>query len=204
MTNKLIILAKRPNLGFVKTRLAREVGDDRALAIYNLMLHHLLDWTKEFSTTVYWTGDGDIGHSVDSKEQTSGDLGERIHQALIAELMLAQVGVVIGVDCPELDAAHIRCAFSLLKNHDVVIGPALDGGYYLIGMRNAHKALFHQMEWSTNRVFSETLKRCRQLGLSIATLPQLSDVDEWSDIAEMKHRQWLLGDIATWPKPPKA
>ena len=108
------------------------------------------------------------------------------------ELNTADSVVIIGTDCPELDSALVQQAFVYLHSHEVVIGPASDGGYYLIGMRAHFPMLFADMPWSTSTVFEETLLRCRQSDLAVAVLSVLSDVDEWKDIQNVVHRQWLI------------
>ena len=186
-------MAKRLALGQVKTRLAADVGEDKALAIYKRLLEHTLQWSEALTPVVYWTGIGqEPPHSLVSKEQVSGDLGMRMSNAASEELNTADGVVIIGTDCPELDSALVQQAFVYLHSHEVVIGPASDGGYYLIGMRAHFPMLFEDMPWSTSTVFEETLLRCRQSDLAVAVLPVLSDVDEWKDIQNVVHRQWLI------------
>jgi glycosyltransferase A (GT-A) superfamily protein (DUF2064 family) len=86
----------------------------------------------------------------------------------------------------------VQEAYAHLTHCDVVIGPAHDGGYYLIAMRKHYPALFNEMPWSTELVCEETILRCRRLSLSVTMLPTLSDVDEWDDILDVVHRQWLI------------
>jgi rSAM/selenodomain-associated transferase 1 len=193
MNNQLIIMAKRPALGQVKTRLAARVGEEKALAIYQRLLNHTLQWTKPLRPVVYWTGSGhEPRHDFVSKEQASGDLGMRMSEAAMKELENADGFVIIGTDCPELDEAMVQEAYAHLTHCDVVIGPAHDGGYYLIAMRKHYPALFNDMPWSTEVVCEETILRCRRLSLSVSMLPTLSDVDEWDDILDVVHRQWLI------------
>ena len=193
MNNQLVIMAKRPALGQVKTRIAARVGEEKALAIYQRLLNHTLQWAKQLHPVVYWTGSGDEPrHDFVSKEQTSGDLGMRMSEAAFKELENADGVVIIGTDCPELDEAMVQEAYAHLTHCDVVLGPAHDGGYYLIGMRKHYPALFNEMPWSSEVVCEETILRCRRLSLSITMLPALSDVDEWDDIQDVVHRQWLI------------
>ena len=95
--------------------------------------------------------------------------------------------VIIGSDCPDLQPAHVQQAFSALVSHDVVIGPAADGGYYLLGMRHMHHALFQNKSWSTEKVFAETISDLDRVGLTYSVLPQLRDLDEAKDLPE----DWL-------------
>ena len=120
-------MAKRPALGQVKTRLAADVGEDKALAIYKRLLEHTLQWSEALTPVVHWTGIGQEPlHSLVSKEQVSGDLGMRMSNAASEELNTADSVVIIGTDCPELDSALVQQAFVYLHSHDVVIGPASD------------------------------------------------------------------------------
>jgi glycosyltransferase A (GT-A) superfamily protein (DUF2064 family) len=91
------------------------------------------------------------------------------------------MALLIGSDCAQLKISHIEYAFEVLKEKDVVIGPSLDGGYYLIGMKKCHQSLFTDIEWSTENVLSQTLEKIDSEGLSFGLLEQLSDIDEWED-----------------------
>jgi hypothetical protein len=90
--------------------------------------------------------------------------------------------IVVGSDCPELSAAIVEDAFDALERHDVVVGPAMDGGYYLLGMKTAHISLFEKMKWSTSTVLEDTLARVSKLELNVKMLPQLSDLDTEQDL----------------------
>jgi rSAM/selenodomain-associated transferase 1 len=105
-------------------------------------------------------------------------------QASFAAGMTA--GVLIGSDCPELNAPLMAEAFQLLRQHDLVLGPALDGGYYLIGVRRLIPELFTGIPWSTAEVLQQTLSIAQQLGLTVAKLPLLSDVDRPEDLSVWK------------------
>jgi len=187
--NALLIFAKNPILGKVKTRLAATVGNDRALQIYIQLLNHTQSVTNDVAATkiVFYSDFIAMNDIWDKgylkKTQRGADLGDRMSTAFDKTLKKGfDKAVIIGTDCYDLTNAVIEDAFSALENHDVVIGPALDGGYYLLGMKNHYPQLFNEMVWSTDTVFNETLARCNDLNLRYFLLPVLSDIDNEKDL----------------------
>lgn len=185
--NALIIFARRPEAGKVKTRLAATIGDAAALDVYIRLLVHTravamhsgVDvhvFLTEMPADLFWQD-----FTLDL--QADGDLGEKM-EAAFAQLFAHgyQRVVIIGSDCPELTTAHVREAFSLLETNDVVIGPALDGGYYLLGMKTLQATLFRNKNWSTDTVFTQTIADLEKGGLTYAKLPQLRDIDTGEDL----------------------
>lgn len=122
--------------------------------------------------------------------QGSGDLGERMARAIRAELAhgAARV-VVIGTDCPELGAADIESAFAALDEADVVFGPATDGGYYLVGVRDNHPSLFGRMIWSASDTLAVSLERAAAAGLDVHLLAPRSDIDTAEDLRAWQARR---------------
>ncbi len=190
----LIIFARKPVAGKVKTRLAAAVGEETALRIYIRLLTHTREvamgagcdvhvFLTEPPADLFWQD-----FTLDL--QAEGDLGLKMHDAFV-QLFAAgyQHVIIIGSDCPDLQASHVQQAFGALAAHDAVIGPAADGGFYLLGMRQMHSNLFRNKSWSTEKVFAETIADLRDAGLSYAVLPQLRDVDEVADLPE----GWLEG-----------
>ena len=189
MTHVLLIFIRNPELGKVKTRLARTVGEAEALRIYRILLEKtrlaasgcaaerwLLysDWADEQDE---WPNG--LFHK---KVQFPGDLGERMEAAFGAAFAAgAERVVIIGSDCPDLTAQGLDAAFSALADADFVIGPVADGGYYLLGMRHFQPAVFRDIAWSTESVFAATQQKIEQNGHSLAILPTLSDVDTEAD-----------------------
>lgn len=114
--------------------------------------------------------------------QAEGDLGDRMNDAFLQVLKHENKAVIIGSDCPEITEAIINQAFDKLEIADVVIGPTLDGGYYLLGIKTPHRFLFENMEWSTESVYSQTILKIKEAGLLYAVLPQLSDMDNIDDL----------------------
>jgi uncharacterized protein len=185
--NMILIFARPALRGKVKTRLARTVGEDRALQVYVALFEHTL---REVMNTgidsfIWWSESTPAAtpQGVGSALQKGSDLGERMLNAITGSIGEKPSPVcLIGTDCPGISAALLHHAVEMLARNDVVIGPATDGGYYLIGMNQPHPYLFEQMPWSTPEVFGETLRRCRELGLSVGTLPVMSDIDDENDL----------------------
>lgn len=185
----LLIFIRNPELGKVKTRLARTVGDAEAMRIYQL----LLEKTRTAAlgcAAERWLFYSDFVDSNDDwpfaffqkKTQHTGDLGERM-EAAFQEAFRAggQKAVIIGSDCPELSGELLQQAFDLLDTADFVLGPVPDGGYYLLGMNELASSVFRDIEWSTKTVREKTLKKIAALQKSVALLPMLSDVDTEED-----------------------
>jgi uncharacterized protein len=191
MTSVLIIFVKNPVLGKVKTRLADALGEANALLIYQKLLQHTCMITSNIFADKYVFYLEYINHNdlwkndLYKKElQTGNDLGERMMNAFE---LLFQKGykevVIIGSDCYELTEEMIMNAFDLLQQKNVVIGPAKDGGYYLLGMNVFIPQLFTGKRWSTDTVFQETLAEIKSRNYSTHQLPVLNDVDTPGDVS---------------------
>ncbi|MBP7273560.1 MAG: TIGR04282 family arsenosugar biosynthesis glycosyltransferase [Saprospiraceae bacterium] len=178
---------KQPILGNVKTRIAVTTNAATALFIYKLLLHRLQQTTANLKNTkvyVYLSGDWSSNFgwtNVAQKVQCGDSLGERMYQALHDVLQQHTKAILIGSDCPYLTTAGIIDAFEQLSSKDVIIGPATDGGYYLIGMQQAHPQLFKEIAWSTPVVFAQTLTAIHANHFSYSLLPMLSDIDTYND-----------------------
>jgi rSAM/selenodomain-associated transferase 1 len=123
-----------------------------------------------------------LGGDLSYEPQLESDLGARMHAAIAARVAAgARRVVVIGTDCPGVTGAGVRSAFAALDDADVVLGPATDGGYYLIGMREPQAALFRDVPWSTHRTLAVTLERARAARLCVALLDTLRDIDTADD-----------------------
>jgi uncharacterized protein len=189
-TDTLLIFVKNPELGKVKTRLAAQIGPVRALEVYQ----HLLQRTQaavnstKADIRVYYNEfipEIDLWDlSVHTKHiQEGSTLGERLIHAINESFQTGYEKIaVIGSDCPHLNSTHIEKAFKELDDVDVVLGPARDGGYYLIGMNHMHEHLFLNKSWSTESLFDQTLDDLIQHGLSWYELPILSDIDTLEDL----------------------
>lgn len=190
MTDALIIIAKNPQLGKTKTRIGKKAGDQIALAVYNRLIRYTQEITKEVEAhrIVYYSDFIDTEDSWDNKlyskqKQVDASLGERMSSALNDTLQKGYYkAVLIGTDIYELTTDIINSAFKMLDNADVVLGPAKDGGYYLIGMKKPHLEIFEISEWSTDKVLSETLELVKKEGLGYQLLTPLNDIDEPEDL----------------------
>ncbi|GAB3865682.1 TIGR04282 family arsenosugar biosynthesis glycosyltransferase [Hymenobacter segetis] len=191
----LLVFARVPALGRVKSRLAAGVGEPAALAVY----HELLAITNAAVVAAgvpatIWLADaaGAEPTAAEAHEwathhakcQTEGDLGARMATAFAVAFETGAGRVaIIGTDCPGLNDTHLNQAFALLETNDLVLGPATDGGYYLLGLRQPQPELFQNKTWSTDSVLSDTLADAAGLGLRVALLPTLRDVDDAADLA---------------------
>lgn len=193
--NSAIIFIKNPQKGKVKTRLAADIGDNAAMEVYleltrltrEAMMQVDCDRHVYYSTFVDDDDAWPLTH-FHKHIQRGEDLGERMSHAFgkCFDHGASRV-VIIGSDCAELTAAHVQRAFDALDAHDFVIGPANDGGYYLLGMKEYHPEVFEEITWSTHSVFADTLKNIQDLAMSVEVLEQLIDVDYLSDLEEVKH-----------------
>jgi uncharacterized protein len=184
----LIILVRNPVLGMVKTRLAATMGKEKALQVYTRLLAHTKNITQNLPVTnfVFYADEinnKDLWAGYEKRLQHGTNLGERMANALREVFNEGYQNIcIIGSDCYDLNEAILSSAFEKLHSHDVLIGPAADGGYYLIGMRFFFKNLFDGITWSSSSVLAETLKKVQQQNLSVHLLPVLNDVDEEKDI----------------------
>lgn len=194
----IIIFVKNPVAGQVKTRLAKSIGNERALKVYLDLLEHTRQTTYALpcSKAVFYSQEVvDLDVFEPSQflkyEQEGGDLGERMLNAFqLAFHREYNKVVLIGSDCYELNAGHLREAFDALENNEVVLGPAKDGGYYLIGMQQMHQKLFVDKPWSTSDLLLDTILELKKEGASYRMLDTLSDIDTEEDL---KRFQTLTG-----------
>lgn len=187
----LLIFIKNAELGKVKTRLAKTLGDEQALKIYLSLLSHTRQITEEvkvdrflfYSNFINQEDDWNI-NAFHKHVQEGADLGERMCHAFELAFQKYQQVVIIGSDCASLNAEIIEEAFEALALSPFVIGPAMDGGYYLLGMNRFEPALFKNIDWSTDQVFNQTLEVIKKLNQSCYLLPELSDIDfeeDWNE-----------------------
>ncbi|MBC7776555.1 MAG: TIGR04282 family arsenosugar biosynthesis glycosyltransferase [Phycisphaerae bacterium] len=189
MKNILLVFIRNPQLGKVKTRLARTLGDEEALRIYHILLKKTrataLACKAErwlFYSDFITENDEWLRSDFQKKIQHTGDLGERMDEAFkMAFGAGAEKVAIIGSDCPDLTGELLQQAFDLLDSTDFVVGPASDGGYYLIGMKALEPSVFQGIQWSTETVREKTLEKIRVTGKSCALLPMLLDVDTEED-----------------------
>ena len=187
---RLILFVKNPELGKVKTRLAKSIGDEKALAIYFKLLSNAYQMTETLRCDVaiyyskfidsedYWDN-----NKYDKYIQTGETLGDKMHNAIAHSLDMGYKKVsLVGSDIYDLTAEIIHDSFGKLDTHDVALGPAEDGGYYLIGMKRPNKNIFKLEQWSTTEVLNETIEMIKKEGLSYAPTATLNDIDNLEDL----------------------
>lgn len=197
----LILMAKAPLPGLVKTRMRPFLGPRGAADFYSCLLADVAGEAAELGGVrrylFYLPPEGRSHFLPDPfslfqlREQAGNDLGERMAGAMNEAFSGgARSVVVIGADCPALSARRIRSAFRELSDRaDAVFGPAADGGFYLVGLNTAVPSLFPGIEWSTRTVLQTILSRCRCAGMTYALLPVEADVDKGEDLGAL--RAWM-------------
>ena len=194
MKRALIIFVRHPEKGKVKTRLAASIGEEKAFSVYIELLEH----THAISALVHADKFVFYANKIQREDmwetpeftkklQTNDDLGGKMRSAfsVIFEMGYQQV-IIIGSDCFELSTAMIELAFASLEVKEVVIGPANDGGYYLLGMKKLLPFIFEKKQWSTNNVFQQTINDLQREKISYSELAILTDVDTEEDWVKTK------------------
>ncbi len=191
-TRPLIIFAKAPVPGQVKTRLIPALGPDGACELYERLLRHSLEQTRDWpgERLLYCAPDTThpviqalaLEHQLILRQQQGEDLGQRMANALADH---SNGALLIGTDCPLLDYKHLHAADLALEQNDIVIIPSEDGGYVLIGERTPYTAPFSNMTWSHAEVLRDTQTRIVQAGLSLWLGPVLWDLDEPEDLPRL-------------------
>jgi rSAM/selenodomain-associated transferase 1 len=186
---RIVIFAKAPVAGQVKTRLIPALGAAGAAKLAAAMLQ--ASCREALAADVGpveiclarhpdWTGD--LPNGVEVTDQGEGDLGDRLWRAA---LRVGAPLLLIGTDCPELDRNRLRTAAQRLRNHDAMLHPAADGGYALLGLNRVDPSLFEAMPWSTDAVAAETIARIAALGWSLDIGETLRDIDQPADLAHL-------------------
>jgi uncharacterized protein len=192
---KIIIFTRYPEPGKTKTRLIPVLGAEGAADLQRRMAEHVLVQAqdlaarREVSLEVCYEGGDEallsrwLGSRFSYCEQRAGDLGIRMHAAFKeAFLKGSEKVLIVGTDCPGLTDNILETAFEELREHDVVLGPARDGGYYLIGLKRLCPSLFHDIQWGTHEVLARTLEVAHRNGLSVKLVDLMNDVDRPEDL----------------------
>ena len=195
MSQRLIIFTRYPEPGKTKTRLIPALGEKGAALLHRQLAEHLLNrvsslHTEEFlSIEVCFTGSTEapmrewLGNSLVYRNQGGGDLGLRIVRAFERAFREGWERVaIVGTDCPGIDGRLLVDAFEKLSDNDLVLGPAADGGYYLVGLKYLIPELFEGIDWGSDRVWERTVAIARSLNLQMASLPLLNDIDRPEDL----------------------
>jgi len=196
--NLVITFTRNPELGKVKTRLAKTIGNISALAIYKKLLEHTESVLQQIDCdkAVYYSvkiRENDLWNpDIYQKHQQFGDhLGIRMLNAFKTGFDAGYTKIVIvGSDLYDLKPKHINQAFDALDNNDAVIGPALDGGYYLLGMKQLHPAVFENKSWGIETVFEDTMKDL--VKENVFLLEPLNDVDTYEDMSNNQTLKALI------------
>jgi rSAM/selenodomain-associated transferase 1 len=190
---RVLIFARAPVPGEAKTRLIPELGREGAAQLARRMLLHTVAQAQAADLgpvelcvtpaahTAVWA-ELELAADLSWSDQGAGDLGQRMGRAADRATRPGQPVLLIGTDCPQLDAEALRAAARALSNQDACIAPAADGGYALLGLNRCAQSLFTDIPWSTGRVAQITRQRIAALGWSLAELPQLHDIDEPEDL----------------------
>lgn len=186
----LILFVRNPEIGKVKTRLAKDIGDEKALQVYETLLNKTLEvslplrcpkfvyYDEAINPDDLWNVAGYI-----KKLQEGTDLGERMFNAFKDLFYLGfEKVIILGSDCFDLRTEIIEDGFRTLSDHKVVIGPASDGGYYLMGMNVLIPDLFFDKAWSTDQVMEQTVNELGRMSISYGLLPELNDIDNIEDL----------------------
>jgi len=194
---RVIVFARAPQPGKVKTRLIPALGAAGAAALYRRLVLHAIEAAKgaDLGPLELWCSpdasrpfflDCARRFGVSLHPQAEGDLGERMRQALVAVLGRSARAILVGSDIPALSAQYLRDADrSLADGCDVVIGPAEDGGYVLIGLKRCDPELFREIPWGGPSVLAETRRRIARIGLRCRELPALWDIDRPEDLERL-------------------
>jgi rSAM/selenodomain-associated transferase 1 len=198
VNKRLIVFTRYPESGKTKTRLIPALGAEGAAAFQRQMTEEkLVEINKlqsfyPLSVEIHFAGGNErlmqewLSSNWAYQQQSEGDLGDRMAAAFQASFEAGiNTTILIGTDCPDLNAPLLTQAFQDLEQHDLVLGPALDGGYYLIGLRRLIPELFTGISWSTAEVLSQTLNIAHKLELNVALLPLLRDIDRPEDLSNL-------------------
>lgn len=193
MKKAIIVFQKYPEAGSVKTRLAETIGAKKAANLYAFLIQHTHKQLSELEAAFFVFHQGPISTEDYPQKgyyfytQETGDLGKKMEKAFqqVFERGFEQV-LIIGTDCYELKSDHLKQALDALLNKDLVLGPAVDGGYYLLGLQRPCATLFQGITWSTATVLQQTLERANQENLTYSLLEKLRDVDRYEDLGELE------------------
>ena len=200
----LLIFSRFPVPGEVKTRLIPALGPDRAALLQRRMTEHVVSVARSLgeagthsglATTLFCTGAplrafrAWLGPGCGYQKQGRGTLGERMERGVAWALRQeAEKVLILGTDIPDISVAILRQALASLADKDLVLGPAMDGGYYLLGLKRMHSELFHAICWGSSRVYDQTMRVAGRLGLSVTSLPPLHDVDGGADLDVVRRK----------------
>jgi rSAM/selenodomain-associated transferase 1 len=189
--NLIIIFTRNPELGKVKTRLAKDIGTENALEIYKILLNHTFEIVANINTQKWIFYSENINEdqlfdeNFEKKLQKGNDLGEKMKNAFEEGFNAGfQKIVIIGSDLIDLENSDFKLAFESLDTNDVVIGPALDGGYYLLGLKENYHQIFNDKKWGTDTVLEDTLNDFKNQKVKLLNVK--NDIDTIEDIKNIQ------------------
>uniref|UniRef100_UPI0040575BBA TIGR04282 family arsenosugar biosynthesis glycosyltransferase n=1 Tax=Candidatus Electrothrix sp. TaxID=2170559 RepID=UPI0040575BBA len=205
----IILFTRYPQAGKVKTRLIDRLGPKGAATLHGQLTHQVINTiqpalqARQVQLRVAYCGGSEeemrgwLGHDLLLERQQGNDLGERMADAFArAWQQGAEQILLIGSDCPGINPSIIESGFKCLETHDLVLGPAVDGGYYLIGLQSSvqgiqqhkqYRILFQDIDWGTEQVLQQTLNQAQKAGFSFALLPELHDIDRPEDLVHLNY-----------------
>lgn len=196
MTRTLMLFAKAPMLGKVKTRLAASGGKGNALRIYHQAVSHMLAELSQVSADrkiIYvaprmhpWLNAQARQWGWEMRVQRPGDLGQKMHAALSRELKCSDQAVIVGADCVGLNAGQIEAAFGALSQYPLVFVPSDDGGYVLVGSTKSRFDVFRHIPWGSGYVWHRTQRRLERMKIKYHVAGQAWDLDHWEDLKRFK------------------
>lgn len=207
----ILLFTKSPELGRVKTRLQPHIGEENCLALQRWLIQRSVQVLKQSGLPFEICVDGDEEKlralfsdrlaDISVNQQRGVDLGARMKQAFVAALSENEYAIAVGSDCIEIDAEQLHLAKNQLLGNDLVIGPAKDGGYTLIGVSQRIQTdeilcnLFESIDWGTDRVLQQTLRRVDQASVSCKLLKETSDLDTFTDLQNFAKREPELAEL---------
>lgn len=212
MKNAVIIFAKFPEAGEVKTRLAASIGSEKAAEFYRISSEEVfaqcLNLPDDYNLYLFFNDDRNyekISKWVDKRfilePQIGNGLGEKMKNSFMKCFTLGiEKSLIIGTDAPQITAEIIETAFNYLDDYDVVLGPSLDGGYYLLGMRTFYPFLFDGIKWSSDEVLPSTLNILSREKIRYNLLPLLRDVDTIDDLYALRITKHPSEKLNNWLK----
>ena len=182
--------------GKVKTRLQPELSSEQAARVAEILIQQTVQKAKHWPGPVTLSAwphvDHDFiqrlarDHGLHTERQCAGDLGRKMDAALTARIQLGRPAAVMGCDVPHCPLEVLHTAAAELARGRPVLGPSSDGGYYLIGLTIPGPALFQDIDWGTDTVLEQTLQRAKTAGIEFILLPELADLDTWTDLISLK------------------
>lgn len=207
----MIVFAKEPEKGRVKTRLREHLSEEQCFKLYKAFLRDTLESVKtlehidkvlayDFTTNEpgYLKK---IGRPFTFYKQRGKNLGEKMHNAFkFARKTNSEKAIIIGSDSPNLPVNYVKEAFRRLDNNDIVLGPSRDGGYYLVGLKNPCLTIFRGVKWSSETVLKDTIKNAGRLNKKIAILRKWYDIDDSAGLARLKRDLKKKKNTARWTR----